>query len=112
MIEKYSFGYMTINGQPYDHDVLVSPGEVKKWWRKDGHNIAKEDLKKALEMNPEIIVIGTGASGMMKVAKEVQNYITTKKIEVAIEVTEKAKDVYNQLEGHGKKVAGLFHLTC
>lgn len=33
MIEHYSFGSITIDGKEYTHDVIVSSGKVKSWWR-------------------------------------------------------------------------------
>lgn len=112
MIENYSFGTIKIDGQIYDHDVLVMPGQVKSWWRIEGHHVAKEDLEEALETEPEVIVFGTGDSGVMKVSEEIKDYLADQNIDVVIKVTGQAKDEYNRLKNEGKKIVGLFHLTC
>ncbi|MBZ9572411.1 hypothetical protein KJA15_03710 [Patescibacteria group bacterium] len=120
MIEEYHFGSITINGKTYNHDVEVRwTGEVLKWWRKESHLIEIEDLKRAIEQKPEVIIIGTGESGLAKVTEETKNFLKEKGIELIIDVTEQATKTFNIIneesikeEGGQKKVIGLFHLTC
>lgn len=125
MIENYYFGSITINGKTYNHDVEVrwSPkekalgdptrqvGEVLKWWRKESHIIDAEDVKRAVEQNPEVIVIGTGESGLAEVTQEAQNFIIEKGIELVIEASGEAVRKFDII-AEEKKVIGLFHLTC
>ncbi|MDI6591930.1 MAG: MTH938/NDUFAF3 family protein, partial [Patescibacteria group bacterium] len=74
MIEEYHFGSITISGKTYTHDVEVRwTGEVLKWWRKESHVIDLEDVKRAVEQNPDTIILGTGAYGVAKVAEEAKN---------------------------------------
>jgi len=112
MIEKYSFGSIIINGKEYNFDVEVRwTGEVLKWWRKEGHKVYFEDVKRAIDQNPETIIIGTGASGFCKITEECKREIEKKGIKLIIEETEKAIKSFNGLLGK-EKVIGLFHLTC
>jgi hypothetical protein len=38
MIDKYSFGSITIDGRTYDTDVIIYPERIDdRWWRKEGH---------------------------------------------------------------------------
>ena len=120
MIEEYHFGFITIEGKTYEYDVEVrSTGEILKWWRKEGHLVDIDDVKRAIEQNPEVIVIGTGHSGLAKITDETQNLIRGKGIELIIDITEEATKTFNIIcqesmeeEGKQKKVIGLFHLTC
>lgn len=127
MVEEYHFGSITIDGKTYEHDVEVrcipKPSgqavEVLKWWRKEGHLVDVDDLKRAITKNPEVIIIGTGHPGMAKVANEAQDFIRGKGIELIIDTTEEATKTFNIIceeseeeEGEQKKVIGLFHLTC
>jgi hypothetical protein len=119
MIEEYEFGKIKINGKIYSHDVEVRwTGEVLKWWRKEGHIFDVDDVKRAVEQNPEIIIFGTGAYGVCEVTKECQDYIRKKGIELIINKTGEAVENFNNIlekskkEGKQKKVIGLFHLTC
>jgi len=115
MIENYHFGSITINGETHNRDVEVRwNGEVLTWWRKTSHQIELEDVKRALEQKPEIIIIGTGASGVAEVSEEVKKEIESKKIELIIEFTGKAVNTFNNILKNSpeKKIIGLFHLTC
>ena len=120
MVEEYYFGSITIDGKIYTEDVEVRwDGEVLAWQREESHVIDVEAVKSAVEQGPEVIVIGTGESGMAKVTEEAQNFIKEKGIELIIDKTEEATKTFNiireeSLEEDGKqaKVIGLFHLTC
>ena len=120
MIEEYRFGEITINGKTYHHDVEVRwTGEVLEWWRKASHIIDVEDIKRALEENPEVIVIGTGESGIAKVTERAQKEIEERGIKLIIDITGEAVKTFNIIKeesesGEGKqtKIIGLFHLTC
>ncbi len=109
-IEDYSFGEIVIDGERYTDDViLLGKKVIAGWWRKRGHRIQKEDLKKILDYDPDILIIGTGSSSRMKVPPELP-----KKLEFEVESypTKKACDRYNKLIRNHKKIAGGFHLTC
>ncbi|OIO45589.1 MAG: hypothetical protein AUJ24_00305 [Parcubacteria group bacterium CG1_02_36_42] len=120
MIEEYHFGSITIDGKTYNHDVEVRWDKtVLKWWRKESHFVYPEDVKRAIEQNPEVIVIGTGESGVMEVGKDAKKEIESRGIELIIDITEEAIKTFNIIneeskkeEGEQKKVIGLFHLTC
>jgi hypothetical protein len=120
MIDEYRFGSITINGKTYDYDVEVRwTGEVLSWWREESHLIDIESVKRATEQEPEIIVIGTGESGVAKVAEDAQGFIKEKRIELIIDKTGEATKTFNIIkeeseeeEGVQRKIIGLFHLTC
>lgn len=111
-IDSYTFGRIVINGTAYTSDVLIYPGRVDAaWWRKEGHVLRLEDLAEALQARPDVLIIGTGAAGAMRVPRETVDRITDRGIEVKIERTAKAVEVYNGLQGAAAVVAAL-HLTC
>ena len=120
MIEEYKFGSITIDGKTYDYDVEVRwTGEVLKWWRTESHVIDVEDVKRAVEQNPDTIIIGTGESGVARVTEDAQKFIKEKGIKLIIDLTEEATKTFNirkeeslEEEGKQEKVIGLFHLTC
>lgn len=112
MIESYNFGQIIINGRKYIRDVIIFPDNVKDgWWRKEGHRLSLEDLKEVFEAKPEVLVIGTGYSGLMKVPQGVRDYVKSKNIELVVENTRHACQTYNRL-CRSRKVVAAFHLTC
>jgi len=120
MIEKYEFRLITINGKTYEYDVEVRwTGEVLLWRRQNHHVVDVEDVKSAVEQNPDTIVVGTGSAGMTKVTKNAQKFIQEKGIKLIIDKSEEATKTFNIIqeeseeeEGKQNKAIGLFHLTC
>jgi len=120
MIGEYHFGSITIDGKTYEYDVEVRwTGEVLKWWRGESHVIDIDDVKRAIDQNPELIIIGTGESGLAKVTERTKEEILSKGIGLIVDKTEEAVKTFNiqkeestEEEGVQKKVIGLFHLTC
>ena len=110
-VQKYDFGSIVIDGKEYTSDVIVFPDRVKdRWWRKEGHRLDIDDLEEVLEFKPEVLVIGTGYSGVMEVPEETLRYLQMKNIEVHVAPTREAVKIFNGLRG--KRVVGAFHLTC
>ncbi|MBU3964629.1 hypothetical protein KJ591_02565 [Patescibacteria group bacterium] len=120
MIEEYRFGKMMIEGDEYNYDVEVDwEGEVLEWTRKNSHIIDKEDIERALEKEPEIIVVGTGESGVAQVTEDAKQKCKEAGVELIIDITEEAVKTFNVIcaesleeDGEQAEVIGLFHLTC
>lgn len=111
-IEHYSFGRMSIGGKTYTSDLIIYPGRVDaSWWRKTGHVLEVADLKEVLAARPQVLLIGTGAHGLMKVPKETRDYLESRGIEVFVQKTDKAAELFNTLQTD-KAVIAAFHLTC
>ena len=111
-VEHYSFGKITIDGKTYTSDVIIYPGRVdSSWWRKEGHNLQVVDLSDVINAKPEILIVGTGSSGLMKVPKETLSHLESKGIEVYIALTEKTVELFNKLR-KDKIVIAALHLTC
>ena len=112
MIESYAFGRMVISGKGYTSDLIIYPDRIEpSWWRKTGHRLCLEDLQEVLNEDFEVLVVGTGYTGLMKVEEEVKRYAETHGFQLIIEKTKKAVEIFNSLCAH-KKTVGAFHLTC
>lgn len=112
MIESYSFGQIVIDGKRYTSDVIVYPERVNaSWWREQGHSLCAGDLKDIMAAKPEVLIIGCGASGVLKVPQETREYLDSLGIELLDVPTKTACELYNELHDKKRVVAGL-HLTC
>ncbi len=112
MIDSYSFGRIVIDGKTYTSDIILYPDRVDdSWWRKSGHLLQKEDLRDIIQYNPEVLIVGTGAYGLMNVLDETKQFLELKGIELRAGVTEEACKTYNELK-EKRKVVAAFHLTC
>jgi hypothetical protein len=111
-IEYYSFGSITIDGKTYTSDVIIYPGRVdSSWWRKEGHNLQIVDLTDVIKAKPDILVVGTGSSGAVRVPKDTISHLESKGIEVHVALTVKAVEIFNKLQ-KDKIVIAALHLTC
>jgi hypothetical protein len=113
LIERISFGQIIIKGIKYDSDVLIYPdGTVTdSWWRKEGHMLSIADIQPLLETGPDILIAGTGMSGMMKPETELINYLEKAGIEFIALENKKAVEQYNNLL-YENIITACFHLTC
>jgi hypothetical protein len=120
MIEEYKFGFVIIDGSKYEQDIEVRwTGEILPWKRKESHVIDVDDIMRALEQNPRVIVIGTGESATAIVTDRAKDEMVKKGIRMVIDATEQATKTFNIIneesmeeEGFQEKIIGLFHLTC
>ena len=112
MIDSYESGRITVNGKTYRSDVIIYPDRVNaSWWRKQGHNLCLDDILEIIDYNPEVLIIGKGKPGLMKVPGSIQTAIKNRGIEVIVSGTEKAVRSYNELCNKKKTVAAL-HIAC
>jgi hypothetical protein len=112
MIESYVFGRMMISGSDYRSDLIIFPNKVfSPWWRKTGHRLCLEDLKEVLQEDFDVLVVGTGFMGLMKVEQEIHQHARSHGYHLMIEKTQKAVEDFNNLFSQ-KKTIGVFHLTC
>ncbi len=114
-IKKYDFGEVIVDSERLTRDLIITPtGIIKNWWRREGHRLQLIDIHDYIPENIvyDAAVIGTGYYGYMRVDNEVIDYFKKKNVDVFILDTREAVRKYNELVEKGKKVLGLFHLTC
>jgi hypothetical protein len=103
---------MNIGGTTYTSDLIVFVDRRKSnWWRIEGHKLHVDDLGDILKENPDILVVGTGYYGLMKILPETSRRLQTEGIRLIAEKTGKAYKTYNELSKSSRAV-GVFHLTC
>jgi hypothetical protein len=113
VIESYAFGKIVIDGQIYERDVILTCDHVwDGWWREEGHRLSIADLGQAFTTDPEILVVGTGSFGFMRVPDETRKEIERREIELYVLPTRKAWTLYNRFEAEGRRVVAAFHLAC
>ena len=111
-IESFTFGSITIEGKTYTNDVVVYPDRVEtSWVREEEHRPQIREFDDIVQSEPEILIIGTGYAGVLSVPDQIRNYLTSKGIEVRVEKTKQAIEIFNTLREREKVVAAL-HITC
>jgi len=115
LIDSYEFGMIVIDGRRHTSDVIVFPDRVLEgWWRREGHHLNIVDLEKVFETEtkPEVLVVGTGYSGIMAVSSEVREALRSRGIKLVAQPTRQACATFNELLKANRKVVAAFHLTC
>lgn len=116
-INKTGFGWIEIDGNRYEHDVLIRPdGEVKKRKKKlskqifgSSHVISIDEAKHIFKKECKKLIIGSGQTGLVRLSNEAKQYFEKKQCKVKLFSTPKAIEEWNRASG---KVIGLFHVTC
>ena len=112
-IKSYEFGRIEIDGKVYTSDVIIYDDHVNSsWWRKEGHYLQAEDIEEILNSKPDVIVLGTGKYGTMKVSNDVIKELESQGIEFMYADTDGACKRHNEVSGSGKKLVTALHLTC
>ena len=112
-INSYQFGVIVIYGVTYSSDCLILGEKVHaNWWRKQGHLLSPEDLQPVVQAKPSILVVGCGATGLMKVAKGLPQFLQGHNITFEAFDTHKAVERFNELSRAGENPAAALHLTC
>jgi len=113
-IEDYRFGQVVIDGRSYTSDVIVFPDRVMDgWWRNEGHELCPADLREVVQGKPEVLAVGTGKSGLMKVLPKTEEYLEQQGIKLMVERTAEACQTFNRLcRSSEEKVVAALHLTC
>ena len=111
-IDSYRFGQIVISGRKYSSDVIIFPDRVQDaWHRSKSHQLSLKDIAEVIAENPDVLIVGTGAAGLVKVLPEVKQETEARGIKLIAEPTEDACNTYNSLSPTQKAVAAL-HLTC
>lgn len=116
-IDRSEFGNITIDGKTYDHDVTIGlSGHVEKRHKRlskelygTSHMISKTEVEAVFEKGSDLLIIGTGQEGNVRLSPEAETYLADKGCKVLLQPTQEAIKTFNRM--HGRKIA-LMHVTC
>lgn len=110
-INKTSFGSITVDGRTHPYDIWIfADGSVRR--RDRNHEFALEELRMLLNGDPEILIIGTGQAGCVRVHQAVVEEAHRRGVEILSAETPRAVREFNRAVRAGKRVAAAFHVTC
>ena len=116
-IDSTQFGSIIIDGEGYDHDVVIRlSGAVKKRKKKlskrlfgTSHTVSADEARHVYEDGSETLIVGTGQYGALELSQEAEAFLREKGCAVIAAPTPQAIERFNQTQG--RKI-GLFHVTC
>jgi uncharacterized protein len=103
-ITGYGPGYVEINQTPYAHAVLLSSdGAISEWPLKSFEELAATHFDQMVNLQPELILIGTGSRQRFPKPELLKTLISAK-IGFEIMDSQAACRTYNILVGEGRRV--------
>ena len=116
-IDRTEFGSVTVDGQTFEHDIIIRlGGKVKKRKKKlssavygTSHIISLEEAKHLYQKGAERLVVGAGQYGLVELSAEAAGYFDERGCPVDLWPMQEAIEAWNDAEG---AVLGLFHITC
>lgn len=116
-IDSVEFGSIRVDGKEYPHDLHIrADGKIKKRRKSrlrklygSSHMVDAEELKSLCKGEPDLIIIGTGFQGMVRLTDDAQAFLSANQAEHTILPTPEAVKVFNNAR---RKRALLIHVTC
>ena len=116
-IDGTEFGAVTIDGKTYDHDVVIRlSGKVEKRRKRlskqqygTSHIISKAEAKFLFEKGCDLLIVGTGQDGNVRLSPEASAFFVKKDCRVVLQRTPEALLTFNQSR---EKTIALMHVTC
>ena len=92
-IEGTTFGSIAIDGKTYEHDVIIRlSGQVEKRRKKlskekygTSHIVSKEEAKFIYEDGSDLLIIGAGQEGNVRLSPEASDYFEKKGRKVTVQ---------------------------
>lgn len=115
-IEKFSFGSIQIDGETYEHDVVIDQGEIKKRKKKPSKKFRDKFGHTPLSIEERIpwkcrqLIIGNGFSGALPVMDAVKRKAEKRGVELIILPTPKAVERLNKESTDDTNA--VIHVTC
>lgn len=112
-----AFGWIEIDGERYEHDVLIRlAGKIKRRKKRlskkvygTSHTISLDEAEHVFEKGARVVIVGTGQDDSVRLSPEAAAYFEKHKCEVRLSATPEALETWNEA---GKGSIGLFHVTC
>ena len=113
--EEFSFGSLKIDGTPFDYDVIIDRGVIRKRKKKASKKFREAYGHTPLSVKEDIpwkcrhLVVGTGLNGALPVMDEVKREAERRKVSLLILPTAKAIEF---LQRDPEETNAVLHVTC
>lgn len=116
-LDGTGFGWLEIDGERHEHDVLIRlDGRIKRRKKKlskrvygTSHTISLDEAEHVYEKGARLVVIGTGQHDNVRLSPEAEEYFERHECAVCLLPTPAAVARWND---EPKRAIGLFHVTC
>ena len=114
-IDRFTFGSVRIDGEIYEHDVVIARGRVRKRKKKsskpfrDAFGHTPVSIEENIPWDCRRLVVGTGADGALPVMGEVKKEAARREVGLMIVSTGEAIET---LQAEPKDTNAILHVTC
>lgn len=116
-IDRTMFGSITIDGEVFEHDVVIRlDGKIKKRKKKlskaqygTSHIVSLAEAEHVYQKGAERLIVGAGQYGLVELSEEAAAYFEQHGCQVDLMPMKDAVQAWNDAQG---PVIGLFHVTC
>jgi hypothetical protein len=111
-----SFGEIEIDGQRFEHDVVIEDGRIRRRKKKPSKRYRAEyghtplTPEEAVPWSAALLIIGTGANGQLPITEAFYREAAKRGIQVVAEPTTRACELLAKSDP--KSVAAILHVTC
>jgi len=115
-IKFVDFGEIQINGEKYDHDIVIDKGDVHKRKKKPSKKYKEEYNHTPLSLDEKIpwdgkeIIVGTGVEGKMTVMPEVLKEAKDRGVKIVQLKTDEACKAL--AKKNARYTHAILHVTC
>jgi len=112
---KFSFGSIEIDGEAYEHDVVIDRGRIHKRKKKTSRKFREQFGPTPLSLEEEIpwkcrrLIVGSGKYGALPVMDEVKFEARRREVDIAILPTDAAIQEFIKSPA---KTNAILHVTC
>jgi hypothetical protein len=114
-IDRFRSGSIRIDGETYEHDVVIESGRVRARTKKPSkpfrHRFGHTPLsvEEDIPWDCRLLIVGTGAEGSLPVMDEVREEAKRRKVRL---VTVPTREAIGALRGGAKDTNAILHVTC
>jgi hypothetical protein len=115
-VDEFAFGHIRIDGDTYEHDVVLVRGKVNKRRKKPSKRFRDQFGHTPLSLHEDIpwacerLIIGTGMYGNLPVMDDVKREAERRGVELIIRPTALAIEEVNAAER--RRTNAILHVTC
>lgn len=115
-VQWVTFGELRIEGQSYDHDVIIEAGQVSKRSKKaskpyrDRYGHTPLSAEEPIPWGDKRLIIGTGAYGRLPIMPEVYEEARRRGVEVIAAPTPEVCKLLSDI--NCEEVYAILHVTC
>ncbi len=103
VFSNYGDGFLTVNDQQHDNNLLIFPDHLEAWPVSDINQLGADDFEIFLQRKPDVVIFGTGAKQQFPPV-ELRRELMRQNIQLDIMDTPAACRTYNLLVSEDRNV--------